>query len=133
MMPSAAFTLAVVAVGGAVGAVARFTLANYFNRVFEIHHTVHIGTMLVNILGSLMMGVVYVFILERAVWHPQLKGLIMVGLLGAFTTFSSFSLEAINFFERGHPWLSAAYVLGSVVLCIAAAAAGMTVARQLLG
>ena len=91
------------------------------------------GTMLVNILGSLMMGVVYVFILERAVWHPQLKGLIMVGLLGAFTTFSSFSLEAINFFERGHPWLSAAYVLGSVVLCIAAAAAGMTAARQLLG
>lgn len=132
-MASAGLTLAVVALGGAVGAMARFTLSGFFNRVFEVHHTVHIGTMLVNIIGSLIMGVVYVFILERAIWHPQLKGLIMVGMLGAFTTFSSFALEAINFFERGHPWLSVAYVLGSVAFCLAAAATGMALARHMLG
>jgi CrcB protein len=131
-MSSASFTLLVVACGGAVGAVARFTLSGYFNRVFDVHHTVHIGTMLVNIIGSFIMGMVYVFILERQVWHPQLKGLIMVGMLGAFTTFSSFSLEAINFFERGHPWLSLGYVLGTVVLCLGAAALGIGLTRHIL-
>ena len=131
-MASLGFTLSVVAAGGALGAVARFTLSNWFNRVFEVHHTVHIGTLLVNVLGSFIMGLVYVFIVEREIWHPDLKGLIMVGMLGAFTTFSSFSLEAINFFERGHPWLSLCYVLGSVVLCLAAVTVAIGLARYLL-
>ena len=131
-MPSLGFTLFVVALGGAVGAVARFTLSIVFNRIFDVHQTVHIGTMLVNILGSFLMGVVYVFILEREIWHPQLKGLIMVGMLGAFTTFSSFSLESINFFERGHPWLSLSYVVGTVVLCIGAAASGIGLTRHFM-
>jgi CrcB protein len=108
----------------------RFLLSNYFNRVFEVHHTVHLGTMLVNILGSFIMGIAYVYILEKEIWHPHLKSLLMVGTLGAFTTFSSFSLEAINFFERGHPWLSLAYVLGTVVLCLGSAACAIWVARQ---
>jgi CrcB protein len=130
-MPGLAYTLMIVAAGGAVGAVSRFILSNYFNRVFDIHHTVHIGTMLVNILGSLLMGIAYVYVLEKEIWHPHLKSLLMVGMLGAFTTFSSFSVEAITFFERGHPLLSAAYVLGTVILCITFAALGMWLARQL--
>ena len=125
-------TLFVVAVGGSLGAVARFTLSNWFNRVLVFHQSVHVGTALVNIIGSLIMGLVYVYVVERAIWHPQLRGLVMVGLLGSFTTFSSFSLEAINFFERGHPWLSLAYVFGSVSLSIAAAVAGITIGRLLL-
>ncbi len=129
-MPSLATTLAIVALGGAAGAMLRFLLSNYFNRVFEVHHTVHIGTMLVNILGSFIMGIAYVYILEKEIWHPHLKSLLMVGTLGAFTTFSSFSLEAITFFERGHPWLSLAYVLGTVVLCLSSAACAIWVARQ---
>jgi CrcB protein len=129
---SLGFTLSVVAVGGAVGAVARFTLSAWFNRLFDVHHTVHIGTLLVNVLGSFIMGLVYVYIVEREVWHPELKGLIMVGMLGAFTTFSSFSLEAINFFEQGHPWLSACYVLGSVFLCLGAVTLAIALARYLL-
>lgn len=131
-MTYSGLTLAVVAAGGSLGAVARYALSNWFNRVLVLHQSVHVGTALVNIIGSLIMGLVYVYIVERAVWHPQLRGLVMVGLLGSFTTFSSFSLEAINFFERGHPWLSAAYVLGSVALSIAAAAAGIAVGRLLL-
>lgn len=131
-MPALGYSIAAVAFGGAVGAVARFLLSNYFNRVFEVHHTVYIGTMLVNIIGSFLMGVAYVYILEKDVWHPQMRGLLMVGMLGAFTTFSSFSLEAINFFERGHPWLSVSYVLGSVFFCLAAAALAMWLARQFI-
>ena len=131
-MASLGFTLSVVAVGGAVGAVARFTLSGWFNRVFDVHHTVYIGTLLVNVIGSFLMGLVYVYIVEREVWHPELKGLMMVGMLGAFTTFSSFSLEAINFFERGHPWLSVCYVLGSVFLCLGAVVLAINLARFLL-
>lgn len=128
-MPPLAYSLAAVAFGGALGALSRFALSNYFNRVFEIHHTVHIGTLLVNIIGSFLMGIVYVYVLEKEIWHPHLRSFLMVGTLGAFTTFSSFSLEAITFFERGHPWLSLAYILGSVVLCIAAAACAIWLAR----
>ncbi len=124
-----ALTLITVALGGAAGAMSRFLLSNYFNRVFDIHHTVHIGTMLVNILGSFIMGIAYVYILEKEIWHPHLKSLLMVGMLGAFTTFSSFSLEAITFFERGHPWLSLLYVVGTVVLCLCSAAAAIGLAR----
>lgn len=129
-MPSLALTITIVALGGALGAVSRFLLSNYFNRVFEVHHTVHIGTMLVNILGSFAMGVAFVYVMEKEIWHPQLKSLLMVGLLGAFTTFSSFSLEAITFFERGHPWLSLAYVLGTVFLCLSATTCAIWAARQ---
>ena len=99
-MPTLAATMLAVALGGALGAMARFGLSNYFNRVFEVHHTIYIGTMLVNILGSFLIGIVYVYVLEKQVWHPQLKSLLMTGTLGAFTTFSSFSLEAVNFFAR---------------------------------
>lgn len=125
-----AWTIFAIAMGGAIGALARFGLSSYVNRVFEIHQTVHIGTLVVNVLGSFVMGLLYVYILEKEVWHPQLRGVLMVGFLGAFTTFSSFSLEAINFFERGHPWLSLAYVFASVVLCIGAAAGAIWLARQ---
>ncbi len=129
-MPTLGLTIAIVALGGALGAVSRFLLSSYFNRVFEIHHTVHLGTMLVNILGSSVMGIAYVYVMEKEIWHPQLKGLLMVGMLGAFTTFSSFSLEAITFFERGYPWLSLAYVLGTVILCLSATTCAIWVARQ---
>ena len=129
-MPTLAYTMMAVALGGALGAMARFGLSNYFNRVFEVHHTVYIGTMLVNILGSFLIGIVYVYVLEKEIWHPHLKSLLMTGTLGAFTTFSSFSLEAVNFFQRGHPWLSVAYVFGTVTLCIIAASCSIWLARQ---
>ncbi len=130
-MHTISYSIIAVAIGGALGALGRFFLSNYFNRVFEVHHTVYIGTMLVNILGSFLMGIVYVYVLEKQIWHPQMRSFLMVGTLGAFTTFSSFSLEAINFFERGHPWLSLAYIFGSVTLCITAVAVAIWLGRQL--
>lgn len=122
-------TLLAIAFGGALGALGRFGLSNYFNAIFQVHHTVYLGTMLVNILGSFAMGLVYVFILEKEILHPQFRSVLMVGFLGAFTTFSSFSLEAINFFEQGHPGLAFAYVVGSVLLCILAAWLAIYLAR----
>lgn len=122
-------TLLAVAFGGALGALGRYGLSNYFNAVFQVHHTVHIGTMLVNIIGSFAMGLVYIYILDRESLNPHMRSVLMVGFLGAFTTFSSFSLEAINFFEQGHPAMALAYVVGSVVLCISAAWLAIYIAR----
>ena len=71
-------TLLAIALGGAFGAVARFTVANYFNQTLQVHHTVYIGTMLVNIIGSFMMGLVYVYIVERELFHPHWKSMTML-------------------------------------------------------
>jgi CrcB protein len=125
-------TLLAIALGGAFGAVARFTVSNYFNQTLQVHHTVHIGTMVVNIIGSFIMGLVYVYIVERELFHPHWKSIVMVGFLGAFTTFSSYSLEAINFYEKGHPLLALAYVVTSVVACLCAAGGAIYIARNLL-
>lgn len=125
-------TLLAIALGGAFGAVARFTASNYFNQTLQIHHTVHIGTMLVNIIGSFIMGLVYVYIVERELFHPEWKSILMVGFLGAFTTFSSYSLEAINFYEKGHPLLALAYVVISVIASLCAAGGAIYIARNLL-
>jgi CrcB protein len=125
-------TLLAIALGGALGAVARFMASNYFNQTLQVHHTVHIGTMLVNIIGSFIMGLVYVYIVERELFHPEWKNILMVGFLGAFTTFSSYSLEAINFYEKGHPFLALAYVVISVIASLCAAGGAIYIARNLL-
>lgn len=131
-MSHLAWTLLSVALGGALGALARFGLSGWFNNHVQLHHTVHIGTLLVNILGSFAMGVLYVYILERELFSPHWRSVLMVGFLGAFTTFSSFSLEAINFYEYGHPWLALGYVMASVLLCIGGAWGAMALTRGLI-
>ena len=66
-------TLLAIACGGALGALGRFGLASYVNSVFQVHQTVHLGTLFVNIIGCFAMGLLYVFILEKEVLHPQLR------------------------------------------------------------
>jgi len=75
------------------------------------------------------MGVLFVLILEKARLSPELRPLLMVGFLGAFTTFSTFSLETVAMLQEGHMMSAAIYVLLSVVLSIAALYAGITVTR----
>lgn len=117
-----------VAAGGAVGALLRYA-AGIAIAARPGHWP--LSTLLVNISGSLAIGVVYVLIAERGVLHPDWRNIAMVGFLGAFTTFSSFSLEAILLFEAGR-WLTGlVYMIGSVLLCIGAAAVGIQLARTL--
>ncbi|MEH6551228.1 MAG: fluoride efflux transporter CrcB [Pseudomonadales bacterium] len=124
-------TILAIALGGAIGALGRFGLSNWFNSFIQIHHTVHIGTLLVNIIGSFLMGFLYVTIIERELLQPEWRSVLMVGMLGAFTTFSTFSIEAINFFERGHPWLALTYVVASVVFSLLAAGLAIHLARAI--
>lgn len=118
--------LLLVAAGGSLGALARYGVSLMAARAaFPAFY----GTVLVNIVGSLLIGVLYVAIVERGWLHPDWRSVLMVGLLGAFTTFSTFSLEAVALLEQGRWPLAAIYVTGSVVLCIAGCALGMMLAR----
>ena len=74
-------TLLAIALGGALGALARFGASNFFNQTMQLHPTVHLGTMIVNVIGSFLMGLVYVYILEKELFHPQWRSVIMVGFL----------------------------------------------------
>ena len=87
------------------------------------------GTLIVNIAGSFFMGALVVGLLHLG--SNRYAPLLMTGVLGGFTTFSAFSLDAVTLYERGQGALAAGYVLASVVLSIAALFAGLIMARSL--
>ena len=119
-----------IALGGASGAVARYLLANWAHGLWE--GKLPIGTLLVNMLGSFAIGVVYVLVVEKELIHSDWRGVLMVGFLGAFTTFSTFSLETISLFEAGHLLHGAVYMLGSAILCVIMAGAAISMTRVLV-
>jgi CrcB protein len=118
-----------VAVGGALGAVSRYWLMLWIGALAGTRFPW--GTALVNLLGSVVIGVLYVLISERLLLSEQWRGLLVVGYLGAFTTFSTFSLDTLLLLQDGR-WLPAlGYVAGSVLLCLAGAWLGMLLMRAL--
>lgn len=116
-----------VGAGGAAGALSRFALGNLVHG--RLGTGFPYGTLLVNLLGSLLIGFLYFWLLNRFSVDAELRGLLIVGFLGAFTTFSAFSIETLILLEQG-AWLKVAtYVTLSMVGCVAAAGAGMLLAR----
>ena len=118
-----------IALGGAGGAVGRYLLATWVHSLWE--GKLPIGTLMVNMLGSLAIGVIYVLI-EHQVLHPDWRGVLMVGFLGAFTTFSTFSLETIHLMEAGHTLHALGYMFASATLCVVMAGLAIQVTRQLV-
>jgi len=118
-------TLLQVAFGGALGSSARFLVNVGAGRALGFGFPW--GTMIVNIVGSFVMGVLMVVLLERG---ARSVPFFMTGILGGFTTFSAFSLDAVTLYQRGHEGLAAGYVAGSVLLSLTALAAGMMLARS---
>ena len=114
-----------VALGGAIGAALRFLTGVGILRL--IGPGFPVAVMGVNVFGSFMMGLFVVFATQRGVTH--LNPFVMAGLLGGFTTFSAFSLEAVSLFERGAMGQSLAYVIMSVVLSIGGLMLGLMIAR----
>ena len=120
-------TLAIAA-GGALGALLRFWMSTgvyaLLGRGFPY------GTLAVNVLGSLLMGYLYIVMVERVAVSGEWRAFVLVGLLGAFTTFSTFSIETLNLLEQADYAKAIANVLVSVVACVVAALAGVMIARQ---
>ena len=114
-----------VALGGAIGAALRFLTGVGILRL--IGPGFPIAVMAVNVLGSFLIGLFVVFATQRGV--TQLNPFVMAGLLGGFTTFSAFSLEAVSLFELGAIGQAMAYVLMSVVLSIGGLMLGLIIAR----
>ena len=119
-----------IALGGASGTVSRYLLANWVHGLWE--GKLPMGTLLVNVLGSFAIGIVYVIVVERQLIHTDWRGVLMVGFLGAFTTFSTFSLETINLLEAGHPVHALLYMFGSAILCVVMAGLAMHLTRVLI-
>ena len=122
------WTLTQVALGGALGSVARFAVQAGGVRLFG--PGLPLGTLAVNVVGSLIIGVLFVLLTERGLMRAT--PFLMAGLLGGFTTFSAFSLDALLIWERGQAALAVSYVLASVILSLAGVVAGVWMARTWL-
>lgn len=119
-----------IAVGGAVGSVARYALsAAVQQRAAGVFPW---GTLLINVTGSLLIGFATQYFSESATLSSETRALLTTGLLGGYTTFSAFSYETVRLVEDGNYRAAALYVGASVLLSIVVATIGIAAARELL-
>ena len=121
-------TLVVVGVGGALGAIARYLASGWVQNMTGGFFPW--GTMAVNIAGSLLLGFSLVW-LQTTVSSAELRQFIAIGFLGSFTTFSTFSYEALAMLRDGEWWRAGGYTVGSVTLGLLAVGAGAAIAIAL--
>ena len=116
-----------VTIGGALGALARYGISTW---VFAISsHKFPYATLAVNVLGSFLMGILFVLVIEKAALPAEMRSLLMVGFLGAFTTFSTFSLDALGLWQNGHLFMALIYILATVILCLIAISSSVWLTR----
>lgn len=117
-------------IGAGLGGVLRYWISK--GTYFLLGRQFPYGTLVVNISGCFLMGLLFVLIIDRFIGAgPQLRSFLLIGLLGGYTTFSSFSIETMSLFENG-AWVSAFLnILLSVILCMTATWLGMMGGRQL--
>jgi CrcB protein len=119
-----------VALGGALGSACRFLLGPALQRAFNA--TFPVGTLFINIIGSLILGFVLGLAAEGVDVRPEARAFLAIGFCGGFTTFSTFSWEAVRLLEDGEGSRAVLYILGSVALSVGAAFIGLVAARQLV-
>lgn len=118
-----------ISVAAIAGANFRFLLSRLAAK--EFGPSFPVGTLLINILGSFIVGFFVIWTTERALVDPRWRLLVVVGFCGSFTTFSSYAFESMAYFEQGQWGLMLANVLGNNLLCLGAALGGMALARVL--
>ena len=121
--------LLAIGLGGAVGALCRYGVTLWASSLVGINFPY--STLIINVLGSFAVGLVFILLVERNLLAPIWRSVLMVGFLGAFTTFSTFSLQALGLMEEGRYMGALGYIASSVITCILATALGMYLARQM--
>ena len=122
------YTLIQVAAGGALGASGRYLTGVGMTALMGRSYPW--GTLTVNVVGSFLMGVLVVTLANLSA--TRFAPFLAIGVLGGFTTFSSFSLDAVTLYERGQVALAAGYVAASLILSIAALFAGLILTRSVI-
>ncbi len=124
-------TLVLIAVGGAAGAVARYlvdvAVLERFGGAFPL------GILFVNLTGAFVLGVLAALIVDRGVLPADLRAPLLVGFLGAYTTFSTLMLDSWQLIEDGSPALGLVNLVGSVVLGVIAVVGGLWIGRAIGG
>ncbi len=118
-----------ISLGAIFGANARYFLSRYAAKI--LGPVFPYGTLIINILGSLIVGFFVIWTTERVLVNPRWRLLVVVGFCGAFTTFSSYAFETMAYFEQGQWLLMLVNFFSNNVLCLGAALAGMALARVL--
>ena len=116
-----------VAIGGAVGSVCRYLTGQAAERLLGTD--LPYGTLAANLIGSMLMGVAFVFLSDNSGEAGKLSPLLMTGVLGGYTTFSAFSLEAWQLFDSGRPIAALVYAGGSAALAVASLVVGIALAK----
>ncbi len=123
--------LLAVAFGGAAGSVGRYMVVTQVTRL--VGHGFPAGTVVVNLVGSFVMGLLIEILAQRWSPTPEMRAMLVVGVLGGFTTFSTFSLDVVTLIQRGAYGPAAGYLLVSVVLGVMALVGGLYAGRMVLG
>ena len=119
-----------IAVGSAIGGVSRFLFGGAVQRLAG--STFPIGTLVVNITGSFLLGAILRYGIDTPSLSPELRAMLTIGFCGGYTTFSTFSYETIALMEDGEWTRAAAYLTLSVLLSLAATFLGLVAARELV-
>ena len=114
--------LLAIGLGGFLGAIARYGITTWLQR--DPSNSFPFGTLVANVFGCLLMGSLVYLAQEREFFTPVTRGFLLVGLLGAMTTFSTFSMESVLLAQNGRWVFALANVAGSVVLCLGALVLG---------
>ena len=117
--------IAVIALGGALGAVCRYLIVEKF---FD-DGKFPVSTLLVNSIGSFLMGIFFVFLVEKNVFSTEIKDFILIGFLSAFTTFSAFAFEVYYLAHNQNILIALLYIIASVILCVIMVFLGIHIMR----
>ena len=128
--PHVILQFALVAIGGALGASLRFFVSSWL--IKHSHSGFPYGTFTVNVAGSFLFGIFFVVIFSMTELREHLRLAVLVGFMGAFTTFSTFSFETVRLLEEGQIIMSILNVASNVVVCILAYWGGSLLAKQFL-
>jgi fluoride exporter len=121
--------LLVISLGAIVGANARYLMSRYAARL--LGPVFPYGTLIINIIGSMIVGFFVIWTTERVLADPRWRLLVVVGFCGSFTTFSSYAFETMAYFEQGQWLLMLTNILSNNLLCLGGVLAGMALARVL--